>query len=70
MYFLCNFVGFTFYFSFPNPHCLKVGSVIEYGEQSGDIKWIGVLPEIKDKNLMAGVEMVLRTVTCSLCFVL
>ena len=46
------------FFSFPNPHHLKVGSAIEYSEQSGEVKWIGVLPEIKDKNLMAGVEMV------------
>ena len=46
------------FFSFPNPHHLKVGSVIQSGEQSGEVKWIGVLPENEDKNLMAGVEMV------------
>ena len=57
---MCGFIRFTLiFFSFPNPHRLEVGSVIQYGGQSGEIKWIGVLPENEDKNLMAGLEMVL-----------
>jgi len=30
--------------------------VIQYDEQSGEVKWMGQLPELK--NLMAGIEMV------------
>ena len=32
--------------------------MIQYGGQSGEIKWMGLLNELEDKNLMAGIEMV------------
>jgi len=56
---MCTVSGLSinsFSLRFPNPHKLKVGSVIQYEEQSGEIKWIGVLPG--DENQMAGIEMV------------
>ena len=42
--------------SFPNPYQLKIGSVIEYDGQSGEIKWTGKL--LNCDSLMAGIEMV------------
>ena len=40
-----------------NPHDLKIGSVVEYLGNYGEIKWIGNLAE--DESLMAGLEMVI-----------
>ena len=44
------------------PHGLKVGSMVEVFKVDGDprygvIRWIGILPQIKDK-LVAGLELV------------
>ena len=45
-----------------NPHNLDVGSVIEYDQNCGVIKWIGKLAG--DTELTAGLEMVKYVKTC------
>ena len=51
-----------------NPYNLEVGSVIEYGQQCGVIKWIGKLPD--HTEVIAGLEMVKHvTITLNTCIV-
>lgn len=51
------------------PHGFEVGSMVEVPmaqglPRFGVIKWIGTLPTVKDKLLVAGLELVKTEVLC------